>query len=572
MKKVLFYYLRPYYWRMIGGFFIKFIGTVMDLCLPWILAYMIDTIIPKKERSSLYLWGVMMIVCSILAWTFNIIANRMASKVARDTTEQIRHDLFAKISYLSNQQIDEFTKPSCISRLTTDTYYIHQMIGRVQRLGVRAPILVIGGIFVTLTLDPILTAVLVSIMPFIILVTFFVSKKSIPLYANLQQAVDQFVRLIREDMAGIRVIKALSKTEYEKQKYDTLNQEVVRKERIAGITMAAVNPCMNLLLNFGLVLVVIVGAYRVHIGVSEVGKILAFLTYFTIILNAMMNISKMFIIISKAVASANRIMEVIETPEDMQVVQINPVQAAVSAPYFLFDHVTFSYNKIEPNLFDLSFSLEKGETLGIIGATGSGKSTLAQLFLRFYDPDQGNIYLEGKDIRTIPFEILRKKFGVVFQNDTIFEDSILENIRLGRKISFEEVQNAVEYARAKEFIEEEGRGYENTVSVRGANLSGGQKQRILIARALAARPDILILDDSSSALDYKTDAFLRKELKEHFPDTTTILIAQRISSVMQSDHILVLDEGKMIGYGTHQELMENCEIYREIGKTQMGEY
>ncbi len=264
-------------------------------------------------------------------------------------------------------------------------------------------------------------------------------------------------------------------------------------------------------------------------------------------------------------------MEVIETPEDMQVVQINPVQAAVSAPYFLFDHVTFSYNKIEPNLFDLSFSLEKGETLGIIGATGSGKSTLAQLFLRFYDPDQGNIYLEGKDIRTIPFEILRKKFGVVFQNDTIFEDSILENIRLGRKISFEEVQNAVEYARAKEFIEEEGRGYENTVSVRGANLSGGQKQRILIARALAARPDILILDDSSSALDYKTDAFLRKELKEHFPDTTTILIAQRISSVMQSDHILVLDEGKMIGYGTHQELMENCEIYREIGKTQMGE-
>ena len=198
----------------------------------------------------------MMIVCSILAWTFNIIANRMASKVARDTTEQIRHDLFAKISYLSNQQIDEFTKPSCISRLTTDTYYIHQMIGRVQRLGVRAPILVIGGIFVTLTLDPILTAVLVSIMPFIILVTFFVSKKSIPLYANLQQAVDQFVRLIREDMAGIRVIKALSKTEYEKQKYDTLNQEVVRKERIAGITMAAVNPCMNLLLNFGLVLVV----------------------------------------------------------------------------------------------------------------------------------------------------------------------------------------------------------------------------------------------------------------------------------------------------------------------------
>lgn len=540
----------------------------MDLCLPWILAYMIDTIIPSKERPHIYIWGFLMIVCSILALVFNVIANRMASKVARDTTEQIRHDLFTKISYLSNRQTDEFTKPSLISRLTTDTYHLHQMLGRIQRLGVRAPILVIGGILVTLTLDPVLTLVLVSVMPFIVFLTITISKKSIPLYTDLQQAVDQFVRLIREDMAGIRVIKALSKMDYEKKKYDAINQDVVKKERTAGVTMAAVNPCMNLLLNFGLVLVVIVGAYRVNIGASEVGKILAFLTYFTIILNAMMNISKMFIVISKAVASANRIMEVIEAPEDMRIEQRERLFG--KSDYLVLDHVTFSYNKTEPNLSDICFSLKKGETLGIIGATGSGKSTLAQLIMRFYDPDQGGIYIEGENIQTIPFKELRQKFGVVFQNDTIFEDSILENIRLGRELSFQEVQDAVQYARAKEFVEEEGRGYQNALSIRGANLSGGQKQRIFIARALAARPDILILDDSSSALDYKTDAFLRKELREHFHDTTTILIAQRISSIMQSDHILVLDEGRMIGYGTHQELMETCEIYREIGKSQMG--
>lgn len=566
MKKVLMYYLKPYYGKMIIGFVIKFIGTIMDLCLPWILAYMIDTVIPRKERSYIFVWGAAMIVCSILALSFNVIANRMASKVARDTTERIRHDLFAKIMYQSNAQTDMFTKPSLISRLTTDTYNIHQMIGRIQRLGVRAPILVIGGILVTLTLDPVLTLVLVSVMPVIAGITYYFSKKSIPMYASLQEAVDRFVRLLREDVAGIRVIKALSKTEQEKKRYDAINVDVVQKEKKAGMTMAAVEPGINLFMNLGLVFVVIAGAYRVNSGSCEVGKILAFLTYFTIILTAMMNISKMFVIISKAAASAGRIMEVIDAPQDM-LVQICERQERGSA-CITFDHVTFSYKGKEPDLADISFSLKKGETLGIIGATGSGKSTLVQLLMRFYDPEEGAIYVEGEDIRTLPYEKLRKRFGVVFQNDAIFEDSIMGNVRMGRNLSDEEVRAAIAYARAKEFAEE--KGYANHVNIRGANLSGGQKQRILIARALAAHPDILILDDSSSALDYKTDAMLRKELREHFAETTTIIVAQRISSIMHADHIIVLDEGRMIGYGTHEELLQSCEIYREIGESQMG--
>ena len=310
-------YLRPYYGRMLIGFIIKFFGTIMDLCLPWILAYMIDSIIPQRERGRIYLWGIVMLICSILALTLNVFANRMASKVARDTTETIRHDLFERILWLSNAKTDAFTKPSLISRLTTDTYNVHQMLGRVQRLGVRAPILVAGGILVTLTLDPVLTLVLISVMPLTMFVTYYFSKKSIPMYTDLQESIDKFVRMLREDIAGIRVIKALSKTGNEEEKYDALNKEVVTLEKKADITMAAVNPATNLFLNLGLVFVVLVGAYRVNAGVSEVGKILAFLTYFTIILNAMINISKMFVIVSKAIASADRIMEVIDVPEEV---------------------------------------------------------------------------------------------------------------------------------------------------------------------------------------------------------------------------------------------------------------
>ena len=569
MKKVLSVYLKPYYGRMTIGFFIKFIGTILDLWLPWILAYMIDTIIPQQKRDRIYFWGLAMLVCSVLALVLSVLANRMASKVASDVTETLRHDLFARIMGLSNAQTDSLTKPSLIARLTTDTYNVHQMLGRIQRIGVRAPILVIGGVVVTLTLDPVLTLVLLSVMPAIIFVTYYFSKKSIPMYTALQVSVDRFVRLLREDIAGIRVIKALSKMDYEKEKYDKINQEVVNHEKKANVTMAVVNPSMNMFLNLGLVFVVIVGAYRVDKGYSEVGKILAFLTYFTIILNAMINISKMFVIISKAVASANRIAQVMDVPEDLllQVCERLPEDSA----YICFDHVTFSYNKTEPNLEDISFSLQKGETLGIIGATGAGKSTIAALLMRFYDTDHGNIYIDGENIRAIPIETLRQKFGVVFQNDTIFEESIAENVRMGRTLSEEAVQEAVVHAKAQEFVEEEGRGYENLIYIRGANLSGGQKQRILIARALAAKPDILVLDDASSALDYKTDAALRHELTQYFTDSTKIIIAQRISSIMHADAVMVLEEGRIIGYGTHETLLETCAVYREIRKSQMQE-
>lgn len=569
MKRVLTYYLKPYYGQMTLGFVIKFGGTIMDLCLPWILAYMIDTVIPKNSKAEIFKWGGIMFVCALLAWIGNVTANRMASRVARDTTKQVRHDLFSKIAYLSNRQTDLFTKPSLISRLTSDTYNLHQMLGRIQRLGVRAPILLVGGILVTLTLDPVLTLILISVLPFITFIMTYVSRKSIPMYAGLQDSLDQFVRLVREDIAGVRVIKALSKTDYEREKFDAINNEVVKREKKAGMTMAVVNPAMNFFLNIGLVLVIVAGAWRVNQGSSEVGKILAFMTYFTIILNAMMSISKMFVIISKAVASSDRIVAVLDA-EDERDVEILSDSEEEEPCSILFDHVSFSYEGGEDNLTDISFRIKKGETLGIIGETGSGKSTIVNLLMRFYDASQGKIALGGKDIRTLDLETIRKKFGVVFQNDALFEDSITENIRLGRPLSDEEIKMAVLHAQAKDFVEEKSGGYLDKLNIKGANLSGGQKQRILIARALASHPEILILDDSSSALDYKTDASLRKELRENFQETTTVIIAQRISSLMHADHILVLEDGKALGYGTHEELMNSCKIYQEISRSQMG--
>lgn len=608
MKQIIMRYLQPYFPRMGMGFVIKFIGTIMDLGIPYILAHIIDFVIPLKDRGLVLSWGGLMILCSLLAVTFNIIANRMASKVASDATENIRHDLFSKTMSLSSARTDFFTKPSLISRMTSDTYNMHQMLGRAQRLGVRAPILLIGGICVTFTLDPVMACVLLAVLPLLGFITVYVSKRSIPMYGGLQESNDRFVRMVREDISGIRVIKALSKTDYETEKFRGINREVVERERKNGMVMAVIDPSMNILLNLGLVGVILVGAWRVNAGTSEVGKILAFTTYFTIILNAMMSLAKMFTVMSKAIASGKRIWEVLESKEDMEILAAygeaqdgepqeresvsghgDPVSgngeaisgndvptrmtgAVNSDAEICFDHVSFSYlKKSEPNIKDLSFCIKKGETLGIIGEIGSGKSTIINLLMRLYDADHGRVLVAGRDVRSYEPGELKSKFGVVFQNDTIFEDTIAGNVTLGREMSREQVQEALVYAQAGEFVENRDAREASALNIKGANLSGGQKQRVLIARALASRPEILILDDSSSALDYRTDARLRQGIREHYQDTTLVIVAQRVSSIRNADHILVLEDGSPIGYGTHEELMESCELYREIAKSQMGD-
>ena len=566
MKRVITY-LRPFKGRMCVGLLIKFIGTIMDLFLPWILAYIIDTAAPLGDLRGIWLWGGMMLICSLLAVGANILANRMASRVARDVTCALRHDLFEKTIHLSGKQLDTLSISSLEARLTTDTYQIHQLVGMLQRLGVRAPILLIGGILVTMTLEPVLSLTLVCMLPLIALVVWRVSKRGVPMYTLFQQKVDHLIRVVRENVTGIRVVKALSKTEYEKQRFEGANRDVMEQEQKAATTMALTNPLMNVLLNLGLMLVIVVGAFRVNLGVSQPGKIIAFLSYFTIILNAMMSITRMFVLYTRGNASAGRIAQVLEMPVDLQV---GPATVAKEDAHIVFDHVSFSYNGRRNNLTDISFSLGRGETLGIIGAIGSGKSTIINLLMRLYDASAGEIRIGGKPIRMIPKEALHTMFGVVFQSDTLFAESIGENIAFGRKISQEAIKSAAEWAQAAPFIADLPDGLSHRLTSRGTNVSGGQKQRILIARALAAQPDILILDDASSALDYRTDAALRSAIRENFSETTTLIVAQRISSLRHADHILVLEHGEMLGYGTHQELLENCGLYQEIYASQMG--
>ncbi len=566
--RMIFHYLKPFVPRMTLGITIKFIGAIMDLLLPWILSTIIDDVAPTRDIGQVFLWGGAMVLAAIAAWGTNIIANRMAAWVAQHTTRAIRHDLFERITQLSCSQIDAFSIPSLESRLTSDTYHVHQFIGMAQRIGIRAPILLIGGILITLTLDPVLTLVLVCTLPFLAVSVTLISRKGVPLYTQLQQGVDSMVRTVRETISGIRVIKALSKTEYERERFGGINRDVVRREKKAGITMGLTNPMMNLFLNLGLTAVIITGAFRVNAGLSQPGKIIAFLSYFTIILNAMMAVTRIFVMYSRGAASGSRIAEVLHTPPDLDVIP-SPQE---DTPYHIeFDHVSFSYSKKDPTIEGITFALKPGETLGIIGATGCGKSTVLALLMRLYDAGSGRIAISGRRVDSLPPEVLHTKFGVVFQNDVLFADTIYENIDFGRGLPREAIEKAARCAQAWEFISALPEGLEHMLTSKGTNLSGGQRQRVLVARALAGSPEILLLDDSSSALDYKTDAALRSALREEYAGTTTIICAQRVSSLLHADHILVLEEGREIGYGTHEELMKTCEVYQDIASSQLGQ-
>lgn len=587
--KRLFTYLRPFIGRMSVGLTIKILGTLVELALPYILGMILNDVIGNFAASkdtdaglrSILIWGGIMAICAVAALVFNIVANRMAAYVAKDVATAIRHDLFDSTMRLSCAQADAFTVPSLESRLTSDTYNVHHMVGMMQRLGVRAPILLAGGLLITLALDPILTLVMFSVMPLIVLTVYIVSKRGVPLYTRSQQSGDAMVRVVREDAQGIRVIKALSRKEYEQTRYDVVNQNLVRDGLRAAANMSVSNPLINLFLNVGLVAVMFAGAIRVNAGTCQPGTIISFIQYFTILSNALLSITRIFMMFTKGAASMNRICDVLDAAGKDE--SESATKGAMAYPenpnrYISFENVTFSYRGKVNNTVGVSFDLPCGGTLGIIGATGSGKTTLLSLLMRFYQipQDSGTIRIAGRDIRTMSPSELRSRFGIAMQNDFLYAGTIEDNIRFGREISHEQVVHAATMAQAHDFISALADGYGHKLTVKGTNLSGGQKQRLLIARALAGSPDILVLDDASSALDYKTDAALRKALREEaeaqkdVTATTTVIVAQRVSSIKHADLILVMDQGAVIGCGTHDELNDTCSVYREIAESQMG--
>ncbi len=587
--RFIFSYLKKYRGMIVAAMTIKSIAALGELMLPYVLEHMVDDVVPRQSRALIFGWGAVMIALAVFVRQTNVKANRMSTKVAKESIYEIRRDLFWKSLGLSGNQVDEFGLPSLNSRMTSDSYNVQNFIRSFQAMGVRAPILLIGGIAITLTMDVGLASVLCILAPIMVGLVVWVSWKGIPLYEKVQESVDDIVRIMRENITGIRVVKALSKEDYEVRRFGEANEQMAGKDIRAGIVMALPGPLMTFVLNVGLTIVVVVGAVRVNGGVTKPGAILAFLTYFNMISMGVMGLNRVFMMMSKANASAARIAAVVHAQDELVPLPEEEAAATEREDYIVFDHVGFNYGRAQgeehfpgqavgrfdgqgrqKSLDDIDFSMKKGGTLGIIGATGCGKTTIINLLMRFYDADEGAVFIDGKDVRTYDKDALHRMFGVVFQNDVIFADSLKENIAFGRDVSPEQMDAAAADARARDFIREYEDTYEHKAVVRGANLSGGQRQRVLIARALAAAPDILILDDSSSALDYKTDAALRKAIREHHADTTTIIVAQRISSIMSLDDIIVLEEGKIIGHGTHDQLLESCPMYQEIYRVQMG--
>lgn len=575
--KLIFRYMKKYKVAVFAAIFIKLIGTMSELSLPYILEYMIDYVVPSKDLVQVVIWGLIMFAASIFCRQFNVMANRKAIYNAHKVSYDVRGDLFKKTANLSGDSFDEFTLPSLISRMTSDSYNVQSAVQQLQSLCVRAPMMLLGGVIMTLFMDFYLAMILIVMLPFLIGVVLIVSLKGIPIYTKVQQRLDSVVRIMRENITGIRVVKALSKADYEKRRFSRANEEMAKSDIRAGTVMAIPGPFMQLCLNVGLTFVVIFGAKRVNDGLMQPGIILAFLTYFNMITMGVMGLNRIFMSLSKASASADRIDDVLKGNDDW----IKTDEESVEGDDFIsFENVSFSYGKElntdngfaggkrEKALDNISFSLKKGESLGIIGPTGCGKTTIINLLMRFYDPDEGSIRIDGKSISSFDKDELRSKFGAVFQNDMIFKDSLYNNIDFGRNISKDEIAKAIKDALADEYINALDKGLEYQADIKGANLSGGQKQRLLVARALAGRPQILVLDDSSSALDYKTDSAMRKAIKENHKESTLILIAQRVSSVMGMDKIMVMDNGKCIGLGTHKQLMESCSAYRETYEMQ----
>lgn len=582
--KLIIRYMKECWKRICMSVSMKTLGALGELLIPYILEHIIDDVVPTKKVIMVFAWGLCMIGAAYLVRTINIRANHVAISVGRDCIRKLRYDLYQKTIHLSGAQFDAFGLPSLTSRMTSDSYNVQNFMVSIQAMGIRAPIMLLGGIVITMIMDPALSSILCVMVPILGTIIFVVTRHGIPLYDKVQRSMDQVVRVMRENISGIRVVKALSKEEYEKNRFDEANRTMTANDIKASITMASPGPIMQLFLNIGLTLVVIIGAHRVNADQIKPGVILAFLTYFNMIMQGVMGLNRIFMMSSKATASADRIDLVLQAPDDQPILPFSATDRLDTDAHIVFDHVVFNYHRHEENyagkfgeeeqencLNDIHFSVRHGDSLGIIGATGSGKTTIISLLMRFYDCDKGGIYIDGRDVRTYEKDELHQKFGVVLQNDTIFNDTLFENIAFGRNVTEDDVRHAAQVANLADFVESLEEKYEYKADIKGANLSGGQKQRTLISRAVVAHPEILIFDDSSSALDYKTDAALRKAIQRDYGDTTMIMIAQRVSSIMNLTNIIVLDNGRIIGYGNHEHLMKTCPTYCDIYHSQMGD-
>lgn len=568
----LFRYLKPFRMPIVFVLLLVFFQSLSDLYLPNLMSKIVDTGIVQGDVPYIWRVGLIMLGVALIGTVCMIGASYLSAKVATGYGKQLRSRVFNHVQHFSLQEFDEVGTASLITRTTNDITQVQQVLVMILRMMVMAPIMCIGGIIMALQKDAKLTLILLVIIPLLALAVFLVARKGIPLFKAMQKKLDKLNLVLRENLIGIRVIRSFNRVEDEKERFQAANKDLTDTAVRVNRIMASLMPIMMFAMNFATISIVFFGAKQINAGELQVGDMMAFIQYAMQIMFSLIMVSMMFVMIPRASASAARINEVL----DMSPVIVD--KAEVKATKGLrglveFDRVTFSYpGAEEPALSDITFTARPGETTAIIGGTGAGKSTLLNLIPRFYDISKGSIKVDGIDIRDMAQDQLREKIGLVPQKAVLFTGTIRDNIRYGKEdATEEEIVHAASIAQATDFITSMKDGFDSPIAQGGTNVSGGQKQRLSIARALIRRPEIYIFDDSFSALDFKTDANLRKALKSETTEATVIIVAQRVSTVMDADQIIVMDEGRIAAVGTHQQLLESSEVYREIVSSQLSE-
>ncbi len=559
-------YLKQYKLQVILGPLFKLTEAVFELIVPLITAMIIDNGVKKGDVPYIWRMGGLMLLLGIVGLLCAIVCQKMASIASQGVGTVLRNELFHHINSLSHAEVDRFGTPSLITRITSDVNQLQYAVAMLIRLVIRAPFLAIGAVVMALFIDLKLGLIFVVVTPLIALVLYLVMSRSVPYFRVMQKKLDRISLVSREGLSGARVVRAFSRQKHEEERFTQAAEDQTRTAIQVGKLSALLNPLTYAIMNFGIVAIIWFGGIQVDTGTLEQGQIIAFVNYMTQTLLALIVVANLVVTFTKASASAARVNEVLETEPSVREPEGKTAEAKEGEPRIEFRNVSFSYTGREPYVLeDLNFSIAPGETVGIIGGTGSGKSTLIQLIPRFYDTIQGEILVDGVNVKEYGFRTLRGKIGMVPQEAVLFSGTIESNLRWGcREATEEQMVQALRTAQAWDFVKALPKGIQSPVSQNGRNFSGGQRQRLTIARALTGSPNILILDDSASALDFATDAALRRAIRRETKDMTVLIVSQRVSSIRSADRIFVLDEGRLCGIGTHEELLENCGEYREI--------
>ena len=563
--------LTTYKWAVFAVLILVFAQSMSDLYLPTLMADIIDKGVVTGDTAYIWKIGAVMLGITGLGALAAIAASYYSSKAAMGLGRDIRRKVFNHVERFTLQEFDQLGTASLITRTTNDITQVQQVVIMMLRMVVSAPIMFVGGLIMAVSKDAKLSLVIVAAMPVLVISILLILWKGVPLFGQVQKRLDRLNLVLRENLTGIRVIRAFNRESQEKVRLTKANADLTDVSIKVNKIMAFLMPVMMLVMNLTVVGVIWFGGIRINNGGMQIGDLMAFIQYVMQIMFALVMASVMFVMIPRAAVSAKRINEVLEMEPTM--VDAGTASADQERGTLVFDGVTFSYPGAEaPVLSDISFTARPGEITAVIGGTGSGKSTLVNLIPRFYDVTEGSIQVNGVDSQAVPQEELRSKIGFVPQKALLFTGTIAENIRFGKEdATDEEIRHAAQVAQATDFIERMPDRYESMIEQGGSNVSGGQKQRLSIARALVRKPDIYVFDDSFSALDFKTDATLRKALKQETQDATVLIVAQRVSTVMDADQIIVLEEGRVAGIGTHDELYETNEVYQEIVKSQLSE-